>query len=73
MSVASSKTPRQALGGTREASARIYRLEVVGIRQPGYPKVRRSATAFLVPVEQMLPKMQQIHRMGGRIINVTPA
>ncbi len=65
--------PRKALGGSREESGRIYRLEVAGILQPGYPKVRRSSTAFLVPVEQMLPKMQQIQRMGGRIISVTPA
>ncbi len=65
--------PKQALGGSYGDSGRIYRLEVAGISQPGYPKVRRSSTAFLVPVEQMLPKMQEIHRMGGRIISVTPA
>jgi phycocyanin-associated rod linker protein len=44
-----------------------------GTRSPGYPKVRRSSVAFLVPYEQMLPKMQQIHRMGGTIVSVTPA
>jgi phycocyanin-associated rod linker protein len=72
-SVSSDETPRQALGGSWGESGRVYRLEVAGIRQPGYPKVRRSNTAFLVPVEQMLPKMQQIHRMGGRIVSVTAA
>jgi len=69
----SDETPRQALGGSWGESGRVYRLEVAGIRQPGYPKVRRSNTAFLVPVEQMLPKMQQIQRMGGRIVSVSPA
>lgn len=67
------ETPRKALGGSWGESARVYRLEVAGIRNPGYPKVRRSNVAYLVPVDQMLPKMQQIHRMGGRIVSVTPA
>ncbi|HEY9847108.1 MAG TPA: phycobilisome linker polypeptide, partial [Candidatus Caenarcaniphilales bacterium] len=65
--------PRQALGGSWGESGRIYRIEVVKILQPGYPRVRRSSTAFLVPYEQMLPKMQQIHRSGGRIVNISPA
>ncbi len=66
-------TPSKALGGSWGESGRVYRLEVAGIRNPGYPKVRRSNTTFLVPVEQMLPKMQQIQRMGGRIVSVSPA
>jgi len=66
-------TPKACLGGSYQESGRVYRLEVTGIRQPGYPKVRRSNTAFLVPVEQMLPKMQQIHRMGGKIVSVSVA
>ncbi|MGB3207234.1 MAG: phycobilisome linker polypeptide, partial [Crinalium sp.] len=33
----------------------------------------RSNTAYLVPVEQMLRKMQEIHRVGGKIVSVTPA
>ena len=72
-SSASDDTPNKILGGSWGESGRVYRLEVAGIRQPGYPKVRRSNTAFLVPYEQMLPKMQQIHRMGGRIVSVSPA
>jgi phycocyanin-associated rod linker protein len=66
-------TPNKALGGSWGESGRIYRLEVSGIRNPGYPKVRRSSVAYLIPYEQMLPKMQQIHRMGGTIVSVTPA
>lgn len=73
LSVSNDTAPQACLGGSWGESGRIYRLEVVGIRQPGYPMVRRSATAFLVPVEQMLPKMQQIQRMGGRIVRVSPA
>ncbi|GAC1448895.1 MAG: phycobilisome linker polypeptide [Chamaesiphon sp.] len=69
----SNDTPKLALGGSWGENGRVYRLEVAGIRQPGYPKVRRSNTAFLVPVEQMLPRMQEIHRMGGRIVSVSPA
>lgn len=65
--------PRNCLGGSYGESGRIYRLEVAAIRQPGYPSVRRSSTAYLIPYEQLLPKMQQIHRTGGRIVSVTPA
>lgn len=65
--------PRKALGGSYGESGRIYRLEVTGILQPGYPKVRRSSTAFLVPYEQLTPKIKEITKKGGRIINVSPA
>jgi phycocyanin-associated rod linker protein len=70
---ASDEVPKKALGGSWGESGRIYRLEVAGIRQPGYPQVRRSSTVFLIPYEQLLPKMQQIHRTGGRIVSVSPA
>ncbi len=65
--------PRKALGGTLEESGRMYRLEVTGILQPGYPKVRRSSTAFLVPYERLSQKYQEIVKKGGRIVSVTPA
>lgn len=65
--------PRKALGGTPEESGRMYRIEVTGILQPGYPKVRRSATAFLVPYERLSQKYQEIVKKGGRIVSVTPA
>jgi phycocyanin-associated rod linker protein len=65
--------PRKALGGSREESGRIYRVEVTGILQPGYPKVRRSSTAFLVPYEKLSQKYQEITKKGGRIVSVTPA
>lgn len=72
-SISKEATPSSCLGGSRDESGRVYRLEVTGILQPGYPSVRYSTTAFLVPFEQMLPRMQQIHRMGGKIVNVSPA
>ena len=60
-------------GGTPEDSGRMYRIEVTGILQPGYPKVRRSATAFLVPYERLSQKYQEIVKKGGRIVSVNPA
>jgi phycocyanin-associated rod linker protein len=65
--------PRNCLGGSYGESGRVYRIEVAGIRQPGYPGVRRSSTAFLVPYENLSNKMQQILKTGGKIISVTPA
>ena len=65
--------PRKALGGTQEESGRMYRIEVTGILQPGYPKVRRSSTAIMVPYERLSQKYQEIVKKGGRIISVTPA
>ncbi|HEY9624108.1 MAG TPA: phycobilisome linker polypeptide [Crinalium sp.] len=65
--------PSRALGGSIGESPRVYRLEVAGIRGAGYPNVRRSSTAFLVPYDKLLDKMQQIHRTGGRIVSVKPA
>jgi len=65
--------PRKALGGTQEESGRVYRVEITGILQPGYPKVRRSSTAILVPYERLSQKLQEIVKKGGRIVSVTPA
>jgi phycocyanin-associated rod linker protein len=72
-SIPKDATPQACLGGSKDESGRIYRLEVTGICQPGYPSVRYSSTAYLIPFEQMLPRMQQIHRMGGKIVGVSPA
>jgi phycocyanin-associated rod linker protein len=63
--------PKQNLGNAVGTSDRVYRLEVAGIRNPGYPSVRRSSTVFIVPYERLLDKMQQIHRVGGKIVSVT--
>ncbi|MFE1744352.1 phycobilisome rod-core linker polypeptide [Coleofasciculus sp. H7-2] len=71
--IPSDAAPRKALGGTKEQSGRIYRLEVTGILSPGYPRVRRSSNAFLVPYEQLSQKIQQVTKQGGKIVSVSPA
>jgi phycocyanin-associated rod linker protein len=64
--------PKQNLGNAVGGdSDRVYRIEVTGIRNPGYPSVRRSSTAFIVPYERLSDKIQQIHRQGGRIVSIT--
>ncbi|MFB2837507.1 phycobilisome rod-core linker polypeptide [Floridanema evergladense] len=72
-SASSDTAPRNCLGGSYGESGRVYRIEVAGIRQPGYPGVRRSNVAYLVPYENLSNKMQQVHRVGGKIISVTQA
>lgn len=72
-SASSDVAPRACLGGSFGESGRVYRVEVAGVRGAGYPKVRRSSTAFLVPYEQLSYKMQQIQRTGAKIVSVTPA
>jgi phycocyanin-associated rod linker protein len=72
-SASSDIAPRNCLGGSYGESGRVYRLEVAGIRQPGYPGVRRSSVAYLVPYENLSNKMQQVLRAGGKIISVTQA
>lgn len=69
-------TPNKALGGTTPFGGqdrKVYRVEVVGMAGPGYPRVRRTNTAFLVPYDQLSNKLQQINRMGGRVSSVTSA
>lgn len=65
--------PRKNLGNAVGVGDRVYRLEVTGLRAPGYPSVRRSSTAFFVPYERLSDKLQQIQRQGGKIVSVTPA
>lgn len=69
-------TPKKALGGTTPfggQAGKVYRVEVIGMAGPGYPRVRRCNTAFMVPYEQLSAKLQQVNRMGGRVSSVTPA
>jgi phycocyanin-associated rod linker protein len=70
---ASDVAPQKALGNAVGKGDRLFRLEVSSIRGAGYPQVRRSTTAYIVPSERLLEKMQQIHRQGGRIVSVNPA
>jgi phycocyanin-associated rod linker protein len=63
--------PKQNFGNAVGQSNRTYRIEVTGLRSPGYPSVRRSSTAFIVPYERLSDKIQQIHKQGGKIVSVT--
>ncbi|BCL37034.1 phycobilisome linker polypeptide [Nostoc sp. MS1] len=65
--------PKKNLGNAVGEGDRVYRLEVTGIRSPGYPSVRRSSTVFIVPYERLSDKIQQIHKQGGKIVSVTSA
>jgi phycocyanin-associated rod linker protein len=65
--------PKKNLGNAVGKGDRTYRIEVTGIRNPGYPSVRRSSTVYIVPYERLLEKMQQIHRVGGKIASINPA
>jgi phycocyanin-associated rod linker protein len=51
---------------------RLFRVEVTGIRNPGYPAVRRSSRTFVVSYEQLSTRMQQVQRTGAKIASVTP-
>lgn len=65
--------PKKNLGNAVGEGDRVYRLEVTGIRGPGYPSIRRSSTVFIVPYERLSDKIQQIHKQGGKIVSVTSA
>lgn len=68
-------TPNEALGGPLQfgSKGKVYRVEVSGMCQPGYPKIRRSSKAFLVPYEELSNKLQQINKLGGKVASITPA
>lgn len=69
------KTPSKALGGPLSLSSdtKVYRVEVTNIINSRYPRVRHSSRAFLVPVERLSEKLQQINALGGKIASITPA
>jgi phycocyanin-associated rod linker protein len=72
---ASDNVPNQALGGSTPygVEGSILRVEVTGILNPGYPRVRRSSRVYLVPFDRLLATMNEIKRKGGKISNITPA
>jgi phycocyanin-associated rod linker protein len=62
-----------AFGGSKAyASGRLYRVEVAAIAGPGYPKVRRSNKAVIIPFEELSDHMQRVQRQGGKIASITP-
>ncbi len=65
--------PKKNLGNAVGVGDRVYRIEVTAIRGSGYPGIRRSSTAFIVPYERLSDKIQQIHKQGGKIVSITSA
>lgn len=62
-----------AFGGSKAyGSGRLYRVEVAAIAGPGYPKVRRSNKAVIIPFEELSNHMQRVQRQGGKIASITP-
>ena len=67
-------TPSSGLGGAAAygKEGRLFRVEVSGIRAGGYPRVRHSSKAFIVPGEDLSLQMQKFQRLGGKIASITP-
>lgn len=65
-------------GGLNSAGSRVFRYEVVGLRQSDENdknnyEIRNSGSIFVtVPYSRMNEEMQRITRMGGKIVNIEP-
>lgn len=65
-------------GGLNSAEARVFRYEVVGLRQneendKNSYDIRNSGSVYItVPYSRMNEEMRRITRMGGRIVNIEP-
>ncbi|MGB5961401.1 MAG: phycobilisome linker polypeptide [Coleofasciculaceae cyanobacterium] len=65
-------------GGLNSAGSRVFRYEVVGLRQSDENdknnyEIRNSGSVFVtVPYSRMNEEMQRITRMGGKIVNIEP-
>ena len=65
-------------GGNSSAASRVFRYEVMGLRQNEVTdknnyEIRRSGSVFVtVPYSRMNEEMQRITRMGGKIVNIEP-
>lgn len=65
-------------GGISSSASRVFRYEVVGLRQneendKNDYAIRRSGSVFVtVPYDRMNEEMQRINRMGGKIVNIEP-
>ncbi|MGD1856114.1 MAG: phycobilisome rod-core linker polypeptide [Leptolyngbyaceae cyanobacterium] len=68
-------TPSRVFGRPQATKARgtLYRIEITGINTPGYPSVRRSSRAYVVPYEKLSSTLQRIHKTGGRVASITRA
>ena len=63
-------------GGNSSAASRVFRYEVMGLRQNEVTdknnyEIRRSGSVFItVPYARMNEEMRRITRMGGTIVNI---
>ena len=63
-------------GGNSSADSRVFRYEVMGLRQNEVTdknnyEIRRSGSVFItVPYARMNEEMRRITRMGGTIVNI---
>jgi phycocyanin-associated rod protein len=63
-------------GGLSSDASRVFRFEVVGLRQnqendKNSYEIRNSGSVFLtVPYSRMSEEMQRISRMGGKIVKI---
>lgn len=70
-----SNTPNRVFGRAQSTKTRgtLYRIEVAGMNQPGYPSIRRSSRAYVVPYESLSRTLQRINKTGGRVASITRA
>ena len=65
-------------GGISSTASRMFRYEVVGLRQneetdQNNYEIRRSGSVFMtVPYNRMNEEMQRVLRMGGKIVSIQP-
>jgi phycocyanin-associated rod protein len=65
-------------GGISSSASRVFRYEVVGLRQneendKNNYEIRNSGSVFItVPYARMNEEMQRITRLGGKIVNIEP-
>lgn len=55
------------------ANSSMYRIEVSGMKQPGYANVRRSNKQIFVEFEALSRTLQIISKQGGKVTSVTRA
>jgi ferredoxin--NADP+ reductase len=61
--------------GTSSSLSRVFQFEVTGLRASnlnGVPIRQGGSTFFTVPLNRMNQMMQQIARMGGKVVQITP-
>jgi phycocyanin-associated rod linker protein len=66
--------PNRTFGRSAVGSGdRLYRIEVSGTRNPGYPKIRRSSREYIVSYDDLSSTLQRINKLGGKVASVSIA